>query len=183
MKNCCAACGSDKLIAHKENSPVTYKGKQGSIVTLYSSCENCGSETVTDEQSKLNQRLFMEFKKVSEGFLTGAQMRQLRERLCITQSEASLIFGGGPNAFTKYENDDVMQSSSMDKLVRISVDFPDVFEKLKEQSGVSSYKGRVEILAFSQRVESIEPFSYSDSIGYVRRHLNNHFIGLTESTH
>lgn len=184
MKNCCAACGSNALTSHEENSTVTYKGANGSIVTLYSICGNCGSETVTDEQSKLNQRLFMAFKKVSDGFLTGSQMLQLREQLCITQSEASLIFGGGPNAFTKYENDDVMQSAAMDKLVRIAVDFPEVFSRLKEQSGISKYKDRVEISAFSQRVEVIEPFSHpAFSMSYVRRSFSNHFTDLVESTH
>ena len=153
MKNHCAACGSNMLIEHTENSPVTYKGKQGSIETLYSVCGKCCSETVTDDQSKQNQRLLMAFKKVSEGFLTGKEILRLRESLCITQSEASLIFGGGPNAFTKYENDDVMQSAAMDKLIRLAGEFPEVFASLLKKSGIAVYERRIDSPRLSPRVQ------------------------------
>jgi HTH-type transcriptional regulator/antitoxin MqsA len=58
------------------------------------------------------------FKKEVDGLLTGAQVRALRERLGINQSEAAKIFGGGLVAFSKYESDDVSQSEAMDKLLR-----------------------------------------------------------------
>ncbi len=49
-----------------------------------------------------------------------------------------LFFGGGPNAFTKYENDDVIQSESMDKLLRVANSYPAVFADLCEKAGVST---------------------------------------------
>ncbi len=52
----------------------------------------------------------------------------LRHQLELTQKAANEVFGGGPVAFSKYEADDVIQSESMDKLLRLISAHPYLLE-------------------------------------------------------
>jgi HTH-type transcriptional regulator/antitoxin MqsA len=40
------------------------------------------------------------------------------------------VFGGGRNAFSKYERGEVSQSVAMDKLIRVCLKHRDVFQEL-----------------------------------------------------
>lgn len=79
-------------------------------------------------------------KKKVDGLLIGCEIKALRSPLGISQAQASVIFGGGPVAFFKYENDDVMQSEAMDKLLRVANDVPAAFKHLAQKAGVELAK-------------------------------------------
>ncbi|MCW8354879.1 type II toxin-antitoxin system MqsA family antitoxin, partial [Marinomonas pontica] len=64
----------------------------------------------------------------------------LRKTWGLSQEQAAKVFGGGPVAFSKYEKDDVMQSDSMDRLLRMAEAFPMMLEKLIQDAGVTSNK-------------------------------------------
>ena len=61
----------------------------------------------------------MAFRKRVDELLTGAEITALRKQYKLTQGQAARRFGGGPVAFSKYENDDVAHSESMDNLLRL----------------------------------------------------------------
>jgi HTH-type transcriptional regulator/antitoxin MqsA len=63
--------------------------------------------------------------------LTGEEVRALRVQLDLTQAEAARVFGGGQVAFSKYENDDVVQSEAMDKLLRVAAEVPGALRYLR----------------------------------------------------
>ena len=73
-----------------------------------------------------------DFYREADGLLTGRQIKGIREALHLTQSQAAEIFGGGKNAFTKYENGDVTQSSALDKLIRTAYAVPAAFHFLSK---------------------------------------------------
>lgn len=54
----------------------------------------------------------------------------------LNQEQAAKVFGGGPEAFSKYKSDDVMQSDSADKLLRMAEAFPMRLKKLMQQAGI-----------------------------------------------
>lgn len=72
------------------------------------------------------------------GLLTGEEIRKIRSFLGITQNEAATIFGGGTVAFSKYENNDVIQSVSMDKLLRVASEVPEAFHVLARKVGLDT---------------------------------------------
>ena len=73
----------------------------------------------------------IEFRKKVDGLLTGSQVRSIRKSLGLNQAEAARVFGGGPVAFSKYENDDVTQSEAMDKLLRLASRLPAAMDILQ----------------------------------------------------
>lgn len=130
----CPICGQGHLETRVDKNPVEYKGQSAVLDAHYSVCDACGSEQTNAAQSRVNKRAMLAFKKRVDGLLTGAEVRALRERLGINQAEAAHIFGGGPVAFSKYENDDVMQSEAMDRLLRLAADVPGAFGYLHQQA-------------------------------------------------
>lgn len=134
----CPICGEGHLTRHFVTEKIAYKGRSQNYDHVYSVCDLCQVEQVGAEDMKLNKRAVIRAKKQMDGLLSGREIVAIREKLGINQDKAAKIFGGGPNAFSKYENDDVAQSEAMDKLIRIAAEFPSVFNKLCHDAGVTS---------------------------------------------
>jgi HTH-type transcriptional regulator/antitoxin MqsA len=122
---------------HIATNAVEYGGSQATLPLQHSLCDHCGSEFATAPQTRANKRAMIAFRKRVDGLLTGAEVRALRERFGISQTQAARIFGGGPVAFSKYENDDVMQSDAMDKLLRLVEAVDGAFAYLARRAGVA----------------------------------------------
>lgn len=135
--NLCPVCNEGCLLPKTGKNLVEYKGQAVELDLLYSVCDVCGSEQSDASQMRDNKRSVSAFKKRVDGLLTGAEVRDLRQRLGISQSEASRLFGGGPVAFSKYETDDVSQSEAMDRLLRLVSSVPEAFGYLLNQFGVN----------------------------------------------
>jgi len=82
-------------------------------------CDTCGADPIFRDQIKRNHLKIADAKRVADGLLVGEEIRRIRMRLKLTQREAAEVFGGGANAFSKYERGDVVQSVAMDRLLRL----------------------------------------------------------------
>jgi HTH-type transcriptional regulator/antitoxin MqsA len=114
----------------------TYKGHQENLPLHYQQCDTCTSDFAGMAESKLNKRVLMAFRKRIDGLLTGEEITALRKQYKLTQAQAARLFGGGPVAFSKYENDDVAQSEAMDTLLRLVRRSPAAFAALVEEKGL-----------------------------------------------
>jgi HTH-type transcriptional regulator/antitoxin MqsA len=130
----CPICGEGHLHARVGEQAVDYRGQHGQIAFHYAECDACGSEQANAAQLRDNKRAMTAFKKLVDGLLSGAEIRELREELGISQADAARVFGGGPVAFAKYEADDVVQSEAMDKLLRLALAVPDAWRWLSERA-------------------------------------------------
>ena len=104
----------------------------------YRLCDACHSDFAGAPEGKLNKRGIMAFRKSVDGLLTGAEICALRDKYKLTQTQAARLFGGGPVAFSKYENDDVSQSEAMDSLLRLVRRSVAAFWELVEEKGMSA---------------------------------------------
>lgn len=138
----CPICGQGHLVEATEFNMVEYGGRTTSLPMLYSVCDVCGSDQSDAAQTRANKRAMIAFRKQVAGLLTGAEVRALRERLGLNQTQAARIFGGGPVAFSKYENDDVAQSEAMDRLLRVAGEVPGALACLGRLSGVDVVHAR-----------------------------------------
>jgi HTH-type transcriptional regulator/antitoxin MqsA len=119
-----------------ENEEFTYKGKTVQIPVEFSLCGNCNKEYIVKQQILKNEAVVRDAKKAIDGLLTSTEIKLARETLGLTQAQASQVFGGGRNAFSKYERAEVAQSVAMDKLIKLCLDFPEVFERLLVDEGI-----------------------------------------------
>jgi transcriptional regulator with XRE-family HTH domain len=73
-----------------------------------------------------------------DGLLSGSQISEIRAKYKVTQAQAAKLFGGGPVAFSKYENDDVAQSAAMDNLLKLVEANESAFWTLVRQKGMQA---------------------------------------------
>ncbi|TMM46086.1 type II toxin-antitoxin system MqsA family antitoxin [Colwellia ponticola] len=145
MKNInqCPLCEEGTLHEQVEHETMLYKGKEITTPLFFSECDLCGTEQANAAISRKNKRAHIAVKKVADGLLCGDKVRELRDQWGINQSEAARMFGGGPVAFSKYESNDVAQSESMDKLLRLAKDMPQVLISLATKAGVTLSKNNL----------------------------------------
>jgi HTH-type transcriptional regulator / antitoxin MqsA len=115
----CPVCGQGHVTTHIDDVESEYKGIKGMVALHYAFCSACTSDFAGTAHSRLNKRAVLAFRKSVDGLLTGADILALRKRFGLTQTQAAQLFGGGPVAFSKYENDDVAHSEAMDSLLRL----------------------------------------------------------------
>lgn len=96
-------------------------------------CNSCGADPVLVDQIRRNQLRIADAKRAADGHLLGAEVRYVRMRLGLTQQEASALFGGGANAFSKYERGDTLQSEAMDCLLRLVGRHPFLLKDLEQE--------------------------------------------------
>lgn len=132
----CPMCDDGHLQAFARDQEISEESLQIVVKGIgYSLCDKCHARVVTPNQSRTNKRLTSAARKQAMGLLAGEQIRSIRERFGINQAQAAAIFGGGRNAFSKYENEVVTQSDAMDKLLRLADEMPSAFAWLANRAG------------------------------------------------
>ncbi len=113
---------------------------------LRSVCDKCGEFFVTAAQHDAN---INKIRKATAALvpITPREVREIRSRLGLSQSEAQRLFGGGANAFSKYENGKVVPSESLAKLLKVASKVPAVLPILAADAGVSVENQTVELIA------------------------------------
>lgn len=134
--NLCPVCGEDTLKQIEYSLNLEFKGKESLVDDFQRSvCESCETETTNPEQSLHNKRVALAARKSADNLLSGDRVREIRHGYGLTQHLAATIFGGGSVAFSKYEKDDVVQSTSMDRLLRVVEAVPAAYNWLLNYVG------------------------------------------------
>ena len=133
----CPICAEGHISAQVQEIESDYKGNKAMLPLHYKLCDVCTSDFAGAAEGKRNKRLVIAFRKRVDGLLTGIEITALRKQYQLTQGQAARLFGGGPVAFTKYENDDVAQAESMDNLLRLVRRSADVFWLLAEEKAMT----------------------------------------------
>ena len=136
-KEICPICCEVHLTDHVDQVEAEYNGHTGKVPLHYQLCDVCMSDSAGAVQMRANKRGMVAFRKQVDRLLSGAEILALRKRYGLNQQQAARLFGGGPVAFSKYENDDVTHSEAMDKLLRLVLRSESVFWELVEQEGMT----------------------------------------------
>ena len=116
----CPVCDAAEWTESSRDFAATYKGVDFVIPQLeLSECKSCGFEITKQAQGKRNEAKIRDAHRRIDGLLTGSEIKAIRKRLGLSQREAAALFGGGDNAFSKYERGEITQSVAMDRLIRL----------------------------------------------------------------
>jgi HTH-type transcriptional regulator / antitoxin MqsA len=155
-KELCPICGEGHVTSCVDQVEHEYKSQKAMLPLHYQVCDVCTSDFAGMEESRLNKRAVMAFRKSVDGLLTGDEIRALRDKFNITQGQAAKLFGGGPVAFSKYENDDVAHSEAMDTLLRLVRHNENTFWDLVDVKGMKT--------EFVRAKTSTDPMEISSSL-------------------
>lgn len=153
----CPICDEGRLEPITYTGEITHSGKVLDVADLECwQCPQCGADPVFPDQARRNHRRFQDARREADGLLVGAEIEQLRDRLDLTQHDAAVVFGGGQNAFSKYERGEVIQSQAMDRLLRLAAASTRNFQLLKQWSGLDPMPAETNERKTSHRTKVVQ---------------------------
>jgi HTH-type transcriptional regulator/antitoxin MqsA len=87
-----------------------------------------------DDSERLNAAMLEFNKEVNGASVDPAFITKMRKKLKLDQQEAAEIFGGGPNAFSRYENGKTKPSLALVQLLKILEKHPDLISEIRPKS-------------------------------------------------
>jgi HTH-type transcriptional regulator/antitoxin MqsA len=129
----CPVCGAAKLIHDTRDLPYTYKGESTTIPAVTADfCPAC-DESITDlaETERVMREMQAFNKQVNAAIVDPAFIINVRKKLDLGQREAAEIFGGGINAFLRYEKGKTKPPLALVKLLKLLDRHPDLLNEVK----------------------------------------------------
>lgn len=159
MKSTCPFCESGELKPRVTDRTINYGGDQITVRGLLSAaCDECDMEVVLQRQEKHNDKLYADAKRAHDGLLSSTQIYAWRTVCNLTQATAAKLLGGGPNAFSKYERGETIQSKPMDLLMRAYERIPALRLFLAEQAGLEGIRS-VDPVVFCSNAQVVHVLS------------------------
>ena len=113
--------------------PYVYKGESTIIPNVTGAfCGACGEAILDADESARVSGLMLEFnKQVNAAAVDPEFIISVRKKLALDQREAGEIFGGGVNAFSRYENGKTRPPLALVKLLRVLDRHPDLLAEVR----------------------------------------------------
>ncbi|MCK5228823.1 MAG: type II toxin-antitoxin system MqsA family antitoxin [Desulfobulbaceae bacterium] len=129
----CLNCTESELMHDTRDIPYTYKGESTVIPSVTGDfCPACGEVVLEIDESKRTSTLILEFnKQVNASIVDPVFITTVRKKLALDQREAAAIFGGGVNAFSRYENGKTKPPLALVKLLKVLDRHPDLLAEVK----------------------------------------------------
>ena len=129
----CPVCGAAELIHDTRDLPYAYKGETTVIPAVTADfCPAC-DESITDmaETERVMSEMKAFHKQVNAAIVDPVFIVQVRKKLALGQREAAEIFGGGVNAFSRYETGKTKPPLALVKLFKLLDRHPDLLNEVK----------------------------------------------------
>ena len=128
----CPICGAAELVHDTRDIPHTYKGE---VTTLHAVtadfCPACGESVLDAKESRRVSQLMREFRQQINAAIVDPQfVATVRKKLDLDQRQAAQIFGGGVNAFSRYENGKTKPPLALVKLLRVLDRHPELLAEV-----------------------------------------------------
>jgi HTH-type transcriptional regulator/antitoxin MqsA len=113
--------------------PYTYKGEKTVITAVKADyCPACGEAVLGPaESARVSDSMLAFNKEVNATAVDPAFIASVRKKLALDQREAAEIFGGGVNAFSRYENGKTRPPQSLVKLLQVLDRHPDLLAEIR----------------------------------------------------
>jgi HTH-type transcriptional regulator / antitoxin MqsA len=129
----CPSCGAAELIHDTRDLPYTYKSELTTIPGVTGDfCPACGEVLLDREHGDRYAELLGQFQRqVNAAYVDPSYIVRVRRKLDLDQREAAEIFGGGVNAFSRYENGKTKPSLALVKLLKVLDRHPELLSEIK----------------------------------------------------
>lgn len=129
----CPVCGAAELIHDIRDLPYTYKGETILILEVSGDyCPACAESILDAAESNRVMREMRAFsRQVNAAIVDPGFIMNVRKKLNLDQREAAEIFGGGINAFSRYENGKTKPPLALVKLFKLLDRHPDLLNEVR----------------------------------------------------
>lgn len=132
----CPACGAAQLVSDTRDMPYIYKGETTTIPAVAGGyCPACAEAVLNATESARVSAAMLDFnKQVNASIVDPSFIVSVRKKLALDQREAAEIFGGGVNAFSRYENGKTKPPLALVKLLRVLDRHPELLGEVRAGS-------------------------------------------------
>jgi HTH-type transcriptional regulator / antitoxin MqsA len=129
----CPACGAAELVHDTRDVPYTYKGESTIIPDVTGDfCPACGEAVMDMAAGIRHSATMLAFnKQVNASIVDPGFIATVRKKLALDQREAAEIFGGGVNAFSRYETGKTKPPLALVKLFKVLDRHPDLLAEIR----------------------------------------------------
>jgi HTH-type transcriptional regulator/antitoxin MqsA len=129
----CPACGAGELVQETRNTPYVYKGRKTVLAGISGQwCTSCGEVFLRNGEIDSYMAAMNAFKKeVNATLVDAVYVAAVRKKLNLDQREAANLFGGGVNAFSRYETGKAVPPVALVKLLKILDGHPELLEEVR----------------------------------------------------
>lgn len=129
----CPECGSLRLVRDVRNIEHTYKSETTTIGEVSGDfCEACGAVVLDVAESERVSALMLAFnREVNAAAVDPAFIAHVRKKLQLDQREAARLFGGGVNAFSRYESGRTKPPVALVKLLKVLDRHPELLNEVR----------------------------------------------------
>lgn len=127
----CPFCGEKSYYHHIKPMTLKYKSHLITVKQLGFWCDKCKEGVISGKDRKTTQKELQTFRAKIDGLLPPDDIKRIRAKLNLTQQHASQIFGGGVNAFSRYERGETPISKPLSQLLYLLNDNPGLFTKIQ----------------------------------------------------
>ena len=131
MEKKCSVCGTVSLERGYKKQTFTYQGQKLTYEQPGEWCSSCDEGFLHNSDMDATELLLSDFRAKVDGFLTSSDVKRIRKKLELTQKIAGDIFGGGHNAFSRYERGLTRQSKATDSLLRLLDKHPHLLREIR----------------------------------------------------
>ncbi len=129
----CPTCAVAELVHDTRDMPYTYKGELTLIPAVTGDfCPACDESLLDAVESRRTMNFMLEFnKQVNAAIVNPGFIADVRKKLALDQREAAEIFGGGVNAFSRYENGKTKPPLALVKLLKLLDRHPELLSEVR----------------------------------------------------
>ncbi|MFM8453722.1 MAG: type II toxin-antitoxin system MqsA family antitoxin [Gammaproteobacteria bacterium] len=130
-KSNCPLCGEKSYYRDTRPLVLEYKGHSITVQQPGFWCDACKEGVIEGPDLKATREELQAFHAKIDGLLSPERIHTIRKKILkISQQEAARTFGGGPNAFSRYERGEVAPSRALSHLLYILERHPEQFQEL-----------------------------------------------------
>ena len=129
----CPSCSATELLHDTRDMPYIYKGESTLIPGVTGDfCPACDESILNAVESRRTINFMLDFnKQVNASIVDPGFIASVRKKLALDQREAAELFGGGVNAFSRYENGKTKPPLALVKLLKILDRHPDLLNEVR----------------------------------------------------
>ena len=129
----CPSCGAAQLQPETRDVAYTYKGENTTIPAVTGDfCPVCDEVVLNREHGdRYSEMVGLFQRQVNAAFVDPDYIAKVRKKLDLDQRQAAELFGGGVNAFSRYENGKTKPPLALVKLFKLLDRHPDLLTEIK----------------------------------------------------
>jgi len=129
----CPCCGAAELIHDTRDMSYVYKGETTTIQAVTGDfCPACAEVVLNREHGdRYSEAVGLFQRQLNAAYVDPSYIAKVRRKLDLDQRQAAELFGGGVNAFSRYENGRTKPPLALVKLFKLLEHHPDLLDEVR----------------------------------------------------